>query len=195
MLLSRVKPNYVTFTCVLSGCSHSGLKEEGVQIFNSMSRDHLVEPDVKHYSCVIATLVTSTNHEFIQRMPMEPNACSWGTLLSGCRVYKNVKFAKISAKKLFEILPKVPGYYVTLFNILVTAKLWGETSKIRMLMKERGITNTPGCIWLQVGNRVHNFVVGDKSNRVLKSITFWMSWLRKYKPGTDHVLHDIFTME
>ncbi|RHN74607.1 hypothetical protein MtrunA17_Chr2g0312211 [Medicago truncatula] len=32
-----------------------------------------------------------------------------------------------------------------------------------MMMKERGITKTPGCSWLHVGNRVHTFV-GDKSN-------------------------------
>lgn len=34
MLLSRVKPNYVTFICVLSACSHSRLVDEGVQIFD-----------------------------------------------------------------------------------------------------------------------------------------------------------------
>jgi hypothetical protein len=71
MLLSRVKPIYVNFTC-----SHSRLEEKGVQILNLMSRDHLVESDVKHYSCVVAVLVTSTRHAFIQRMPLEPTACS-----------------------------------------------------------------------------------------------------------------------
>ncbi|RHN74608.1 putative pentatricopeptide [Medicago truncatula] len=53
MLLSRGKPDFVTFTCVLSACSHSRQVEEGVQIFNSMSREHRVEPDAKHYSCVV----------------------------------------------------------------------------------------------------------------------------------------------
>ncbi|WJX72851.1 hypothetical protein P8452_56689 [Trifolium repens] len=48
MLLSRVKPIYVNFTC-----SHSRLEERGVQILNLMSRDHLVESDVKHYSCMV----------------------------------------------------------------------------------------------------------------------------------------------
>ncbi|WJX68200.1 hypothetical protein P8452_52591 [Trifolium repens] len=43
--------------------------------------------------------------------------CLWNQLLV---------LAKISAKKLFEIRPKISGYYVTLFNILVTAKLWEE---------------------------------------------------------------------
>jgi len=99
-----------------------------------MSRDiHLVEPDVIHYSCVVdiysrAGLLDEA-YEFIQRMPMEPTAGAWETLLCGCRVYKNVELAKISAKKLFEIDPNNSENYVALFNILVTAKLWSEASK------------------------------------------------------------------
>jgi hypothetical protein len=68
------------------------------------------------------------------------------TLFKECLWNQLLVLAKISAKKLFEIRPKITGYYVTLFNIFVTAKLWGETSKFRMLIKERGITKTPGCI-------------------------------------------------
>ncbi|XP_024632897.1 pentatricopeptide repeat-containing protein At5g40410, mitochondrial [Medicago truncatula] len=168
MLLSMVKPDSVTFICVLSSCSHSRLVEEGVQIFNSMSKDHLVEPNAIHYSCVVDIYSRAGRlneaYEFIQRMPMGPTAGAWKSLLAGCRVYKNVELAKISAKKLFEIEPSRSRDYVALCNILVTAKLWSEASKIRMFMKESGITKTPGCSWLHVGNRVHNFVAGDKSN-------------------------------
>ncbi|XP_045792979.1 pentatricopeptide repeat-containing protein At2g29760, chloroplastic-like [Trifolium pratense] len=201
MLQSRVKPNSVTFTGVLSGCSHSRLVEEGVQIFNSMGRDHLVEPDANHYSCVVDIYSRAGRlneaYKFIQRMPMEPTASAWGALLGACRVYKNVELAKISAKKLFEIEPNNPGNYVSLFNILVTAKLWSEASKIRILMKEKGITKLPGCSWLQVGNRVHTFVVGDKSNMESDKIYNFLDELVEkmkmagYKPDTDYVLQDI----
>jgi len=70
MLQSMVKLNSVTFICVLSACSHSVLVEEGVQIFNSMSRDHLVEPDATHYSLwsiSITVLVASTRHICLSR--------------------------------------------------------------------------------------------------------------------------------
>lgn len=201
MLQSRVKPNSVTFTGVLSGCSHSRLVEEGLQIFNSMGRDHLLEPDANHYSCMVDIFSRAGRldeaYGFIQRMPMEPTAGAWGALLGACRVYRNVELAKISAKKLFEIEPNNPGNYVTLFNILVAAKLWSEASKIRILMKERGITKTPGCSWLQVGNRVHTFVVGDKSNMESDKIYNFLDELVEkmklagYKPDTDYVLQDI----
>jgi len=201
MLLSMVKPNSVTFTCVLSSCSHSRLVEEGVQIFNSMSKDHLVEPNAMHYSCVVDIYSRAGRldeaYEFIQRMPMEPTAGAWKSLLAGCTVYKNVELAKISAKKLFEIEPSRSVNYVGLFNILLTAKLWSEASKIRMLMKERGITKSPGCSWLHVGNRVHTFVAGDKSNMENAKIYNFLDELVEkikaagYKPDTNYVLQDI----
>jgi pentatricopeptide repeat protein len=166
-----------------------------------MCKDHLVEPDANHYSCVVDIYSRAGRlneaYNFIQRMPMEPTASAWGALLGACRVYKNVELAKISAKKLFEIEPNNPGNYVSLFNILVTAKLWSEASKIRILMKERGITKIPGCSWLQVGNRVHTFVVGDKSNMESDKIYNFLDELVEkmkmagYKPDTDYVLQDI----
>ncbi|XP_061352576.1 pentatricopeptide repeat-containing protein At1g20230-like [Gastrolobium bilobum] len=201
MLQSGVKPNSVTFIGVLSGCSHSRLIEEGLQIFNSMSRDYLVGPDANHYSCMVDVFSRvgrlDEAYEFIQRMPMGPTASAWGALLGACRVYKNVELAKISAKKLFEIEPNNPGNYVSLFNILVTAKLWSEASETRILMKGRGITKTPGCSWLQVGNRVHTFVVGDKSNKESDKIYNFLDELGEkmklagYKPDTDYVLQDV----
>ncbi|KAK9063604.1 hypothetical protein SSX86_017475 [Deinandra increscens subsp. villosa] len=56
MLNSGVKPNPVTFTGVLSGCSHSRLVDEGLFIFNSMSQVHMIEPDAEHHSCVVDIL-------------------------------------------------------------------------------------------------------------------------------------------
>ncbi|CAJ1958060.1 unnamed protein product [Sphenostylis stenocarpa] len=201
MLQSGKKPNSVTFTGVLSGCSHSRLVEEGLQIFSSMGRDHQVEPDATHYACMVDVFSRAGRldkaYDFIQRMPMEPTASAWGALLGACRVYKNVELARISANKLFEIEPNNPGNYVSLFNILVTAKLWSEASAARILMNERGITKTPGCSWLQVGNRVHTFVVGDKNNMESDKIYNFLDDLGEkmklagYKPDTDYVLQDV----
>ncbi|KAL6313561.1 hypothetical protein AAG906_006926 [Vitis piasezkii] len=168
MVDSGVRPNSVTFTGVLSGCSHSRLVDEGLLIFDSMSRDHSVEPDADHHSCMVDVLSRAGRleeaYEFIKKMPIEPTAGAWGALLGGCRVYKNVELGRIAANRLFEIEPDNPGNYVLLSNILVSAKLWSEASETRKLMRDRGVTKNPGCSWIQVRNRVHTFVVGDKSN-------------------------------
>ena len=152
MLDSGAKPNSVTFTGVLSGCSHSQLVDKGLLIFDSMSRDYSTEPDVDHYSCMVDVLSRAGRleqaYEFIRRMPIEPTAAAWGALLSACRVHRNMELAKIAAKKLFEIEPHNPGNYVLLSNIFSTANLWEEASEIRKLMSDRGIIKEPGCSWV-----------------------------------------------
>ncbi|KAL6314433.1 hypothetical protein AAG906_025918 [Vitis piasezkii] len=168
MVDSGVRPNSVTFTGVLSGCSHSRLVDEGLLIFDLMSRDHSVEPDADHHS-----------------------------LLGGCRVYKNVELGRIAANRLFEIEPDNPGNYVLLSNILVSAKLWSEASETRKLMRDRGVTKNPGCSWIQVRNRVHTFVVGDKSNDQSDEIYRFLDYMGEkmrnagYLPNTDFVLQDV----
>ncbi|KAL6551682.1 hypothetical protein OROGR_007836 [Orobanche gracilis] len=201
MVGSGVKPNSVTFTGVLSGCSHSQMVDTGLLIFNSMKRDHKVEPDAEHYSCMVDVLSRGGRlaeaYKFIQEMPVEPSAAAWGALLGACRIYKNVDLGRTAANRLFEIEPENPGNYVLLFNILVGAKLWEEASSTRKLMRDRGIRKVPGCSWVRVNNRTYTFVVGDKNNDISDDIYKFLDELRlKMRlagcyPDTRFVLQDL----
>ncbi|KAL8471976.1 hypothetical protein ACS0TY_029276 [Phlomoides rotata] len=201
MLGSGVKPNSVTFTGVLSGCSHAQMVDEGLSIFHSMVKNHNVEPDAEHYSCMVDVLSRGGRlaeaYDFIKKMPIEPSVSAWGALLGGCRMYKNVDLGRIAAQRLFEIEPDNPGNYVLLFNILVTAKRWGEASEARKLMRERGIRKAPGCSWVRVNNKVHTFVVGDKYNGKSNEIYQFLDEIRMkmklagFYPNTDFVLQDL----
>ncbi|KAI3895717.1 hypothetical protein MKW98_025508 [Papaver atlanticum] len=201
MLNSGVKSNSITFTGVLSGCSHSRLVDEAQSILSSMSKDYMIEPDADHYSCMVDVLGRSGQlkkaYEFILEMPVQPTAGAWGALLGACRVYKNADLGKIAAKRLFEIEPENPGNYVLLSNILVTAKLWDDASKIREMMRDRGIFKMPGCSWIQVKNKVYTFVAGDKENDKSDEIYSFLDELGEkmrfagYMPNTDYVLQDV----
>ncbi|OVA05194.1 Pentatricopeptide repeat [Macleaya cordata] len=201
MLNSGVRPNSVTFTGVLSGCSHSRLVDEAQLILNSMSREYMIEPDADHYSCMVDVLSRAGRlkeaYEFIQKMPREPTPGAWGALLGACRVFKNVELGKIAAKRLFEIEPENPGNYVLLSNILVAAKLWDDASEIRKMMRDRGIIKMPGCSWVQVKNKVYTFVAGDKKNDLSDEIYSFLDELGEkmrlagYLPDTDFVLQDV----
>ncbi|KAF3613649.1 hypothetical protein FXO38_36123 [Capsicum annuum] len=39
---------------------------------------------------------------------------------------------------------------------------WGEADKIRELMKLRRVQKTPGCSWVQIQDKVHAFIVGQR---------------------------------
>ncbi|KAK8968769.1 Pentatricopeptide repeat-containing protein [Platanthera guangdongensis] len=201
MISLGMKPNSVTFIGVLSGCSHSHLVEEGKHLFNSMSCHYGIRPNPEHYSCMVDVLCRAGHlqdaYEFMQSMPMEPKPSAWGALLAACRVGKNVDLGKISAKKLFEIEPENPGNYVLLSNILMRAKLTDEASKIRKLMRDRGIKKAAGRSWIQIKNRVHSFVKGDDRMVCRDEIYYFLKGIEAkmkllgYKPDTEFVVHDV----
>ncbi|KAG0473763.1 hypothetical protein HPP92_015620 [Vanilla planifolia] len=201
MIRSGMKPNAMTFMGVLSGCSHSLLLEDGRLVFSSMGREHGIQPDAEHYSCMVDVLCRAGRlqeaYEFILAMPMPPKASAWGALLAACRVYKNVELGKISANKLFEVEPGNPGNYVLLSNILMGAKLWDEASTIRKLMRDGGIKKEPGRSWIQVKSKVHTFVKGDRRMVCRDEIYGFLEEMGEkmrsegYEPDVEFVLQDV----
>ncbi|KAI3872936.1 hypothetical protein MKW98_009833 [Papaver atlanticum] len=195
------KPDHVTFTHILSACSHSGLVEEGKNYFLIMSKVYGVEPDVDHYSCMVDLLGRlgrlDEAQELIKAMPMDPNPGVWGALLGACRVHHNIKLGKEIAEKLFMLDPTDPRNYIMLSNMYSASGLWREASKVRVLMKERGLKKDPGCSFIEHGGKVYRFVVGDRSHPESDDISSKLDELitkiqkAGYIPKTDLVLHDV----
>lgn len=201
MVKEGVDVDHVTFTHLLSACSHSGLVEEGEKYFEIMSEVHRVEPRLDHYSCMVDLLGRSGRledaYELIKSMPMEPSSGIWGALLGACRVYGNVELGKEVAERLLSLDPLDHRNYIMLSNIYSAAGLWRDASKARALMKERGLTRNPGCSFIEHGNKIHRFVVGDQSHPRSDEIhTKLEELMRKIRgagclPKTEFILHDI----
>ncbi|PKA60306.1 Pentatricopeptide repeat-containing protein [Apostasia shenzhenica] len=98
MLNRRFKPDDVTFIGVLTACVHSGLVEKGLKLFRSMRRVHGLEPQMKHYGCVVDLLARAGEvekaFEFIQQLPMSTDPVVWRTLLGACKVHGDVALAE-----------------------------------------------------------------------------------------------------
>ncbi|XP_024545861.1 pentatricopeptide repeat-containing protein At1g11290, chloroplastic-like [Selaginella moellendorffii] len=56
MQAQGVKPDGVTFLCVLTACNHEGLVDKGMACFESMSSKHGLDPAIQHYHCMIDML-------------------------------------------------------------------------------------------------------------------------------------------
>ncbi|KAL5973995.1 hypothetical protein ACLOJK_030655 [Asimina triloba] len=174
MIENGFKPDDVTYVGLLSACSHSGLVDEGLMYFEELIRNPLIEVREDHYACLIDLCGRAGRlkeaAEFIDRLKINPSACVWGALLGGCNVHGNVGIGKHAAKKLLEVEPKNAGTYSLLFNIYASSGRWKEAAKVRSKMKDEGLKKQPGCSWIEIGNRVHVFVVGDKSHGQAKEI-------------------------
>ncbi|GAB2283192.1 hypothetical protein Dimus_017719 [Dionaea muscipula] len=159
------KPNSVTMTAILAGCSHSGLIDQGRMIFNSMKNDYGVEPSVEHYACLVDLLgrcgCLEEALELIRDMEPAPTASVWGALLSACMIHKDAEIAEVAASHLFVLEPRNSSNYIALSHVYDSLRLQTGVSRIRTAMRDSGLLKTPGCSWIITEGRVHKFYQGD----------------------------------
>lgn len=141
-------PNRVTFLSVLNACSHGGLVEEGLIFFSRMVYDYGIEPDSKHYGCMIDMLGRAGRlreaEEMIAGVPVEVNVVVWRTLLGCCSKHGEVEMGERVIKRILEMERGHGGDYVALSNMLTGVGRFGEASRVRMLMNERNALKVPG---------------------------------------------------
>ncbi|XP_057823025.2 LOW QUALITY PROTEIN: pentatricopeptide repeat-containing protein At1g11290, chloroplastic [Cryptomeria japonica] len=201
MQQTDIKPDFITFICVLSACSHAGLVEKGWKYFECMDLEYGITPNSQHYACIVDLLgragyLDAAKH-FIEKMPGKPGASVWGALLGACRIHHNILLGEWVAEHLFHLEPDKAAHHVLLSNIYAAAGRWGNVSKIRTLMKVKGIKRSPGCSLIHVNNKIHSFIVGDTSHpqsvqiyEMLRTLTREME-NAGYVPSTNLVLHDV----
>lgn len=191
----------ISFLVVLYACSHSGMVDQGLDYFDSMSRDYGVAASAEHYACVIDLLARSGRIDkackTVKDMPMEPTAVVWVALLSACRVHSNVELAEYALNKLVEMNAENDGSYTLISNIYANARRWKDVARIRYLMKKSGIKKRPGCSWVQGKKGTASFFVGDRSHPLSPHIYALLERLMDrikamgYIPETNFALHDV----
>ncbi|XP_068661858.1 pentatricopeptide repeat-containing protein At2g20540-like [Aristolochia californica] len=164
---ARVKPNGITYLGFLSACAHAGFLSKGWLYFSSMTKDHSIAPGIEHYGCMLNRLGCSgcldQALELINKMTIIPDATIWGSLLSACRKYGNIKIAITAMEHLIELEPEDTGNYILLSNTYVAAGMWDEVARMRILIWSKGMKKSPGCSLIELNSVVQEFVTGDDS--------------------------------
>ena len=167
-------PRDITFTAVLTACSRAGMVERGLEIFESMKRDHGVEPRLEHYGCMVDPLGRAGKlgeaEKFVLEMPVKPNSPIWGALLGACWIHKNVEVGEMVGKTLLEMQPEYSGHYVLLSNICARANKWKDVTVMRQMMKDRGVRKPTGYSLIEIDGKVHEFTIGDKIHPEIEKI-------------------------
>ncbi|KAJ6804357.1 pentatricopeptide repeat-containing protein [Iris pallida] len=148
MVGSGVEPNEVTFTSLLYSCSHAGLVDEGLQLFERMAKTHRLRPRDDHYACVVDLLSRAGRleeaYDVVRSMPCDDKHAVWGALLGGCVTHSNVELGRVAAERLFEIEPENTGNYVLLGNIYAAVGRWEDAENLRRISIEMGLKKEPG---------------------------------------------------
>ena len=87
---SGIEPDAITFIAILSACTHSGLVDEGLQIFKSIEKDFKSKPSTPNHCCITDMLGRVGRvieaYEFVKELGEIGNVLEiWESLLGGCR--------------------------------------------------------------------------------------------------------------
>ncbi|KMZ58278.1 Pentatricopeptide repeat-containing protein [Zostera marina] len=199
----KVKPNAITYACILNACSHGGYIDEASTHFNNMKEIHNIIPDITHYGCMVDLYsragIFQKATEIIDGMPMSPDAVMWKAIMGGCRLHQNMEIGEKAGLKLIETAPQDHAGYVLLSNLYAMRNDWIAVQKIRTMMKQRGVRKPPGCSSIESQGVVHEFVVGDtlQNHPAKKKIYSMVEEMGErarhagYIPDTESVLLDI----
>ena len=188
-------PNDITFVAVLSACVHAGFVEEGRRLFNLMTSSFGLIPKIEHYSCMVDLLARAGQvyeaWDFVKKMPEKPDEVIVGTLLGAYQKLINVDIDEQVMQLLLEMEPSNSGNYVISSKIYAKLKLWDDSARMRVLTRQKGVTKTPGCSWIEMGAQVHEFHDGvslhlysEEIHKVMKLLYDDMK-LKGYRPNVD----------
>lgn len=172
------RPDDVTFLALLTACSHSGMVERGLQMFNSIRTEYCIEPKSEHYGCMVDFLGRAGHFEdaqgIIERMPASTSASgkaiAWRALLSACWKYGETRLAEVAATHLLQLEEVHSGVYVLLSNIFDSLGNHYEARRMRRSMKDRGVHKAPGSSSIELVGHVHEFVAGEQSHPRMEEI-------------------------
>lgn len=168
MQKAGIFPDDQTFTGVLSACSHSGLVDEGMMLFESIAKEYGILPNIHHYGCMVDLLgragMLHRAYGIITTMPVKPDFAIWRTLLGACKIHGQVALGERVVEHLIEHKAQEAGDYVLLLNIYSSVGDWEKVIEVRKFMKDKGIQTTPGCSTIELNGKLHEFVVDDISH-------------------------------
>ncbi|CAA6666373.1 unnamed protein product [Spirodela intermedia] len=183
MIGEGFRPDDITFVGVLSACCHAGLVEMGRFYFDSMIKDYSISPKVHHYGCMVGILgragLLEEAWSLIGEMEVEPDGAIWSSLLGACCVRGHVELAESAASRLIELEPDNASVYVLLSNAYASAGRWDDALRARAIINDRSLKRAPGSSSIEVGNVVHEFIVGDKSHAESREIYQMLEILAK----------------
>ncbi|XP_057784995.1 pentatricopeptide repeat-containing protein At2g35030, mitochondrial-like [Salvia miltiorrhiza] len=194
-----VKPNNVTYVGLLSACSHAGLVQEGLDYFEMLVKSKSIEVREEHYTCIIDLYGRAGRLEealeLIKKLQTKASINSWCTLLLGCNIHGNDGIEKQILEKLLDVeTAGNAGTYALVSSSYAARGKTMEAEMVRLRMKKEGLKKQPGCSWIEVGNKFHVFVVGDRcseDHQGMQSLVFDLhEKMKKIGDGGDTLLFD-----
>lgn len=176
-------PDAVTFVAAMTACGHSGMVEEGLELFHLMEEEFRIPASAEHHCCVVDMLGRAGRikeaYDFARELGEDGGFVGiWGSLLAACRLHGELELGKRVAARLFEIERRagaaaaagLSGYHVLLSNVYAAEGSWEKVDGIRRRMRSRGLRKEPGFSSIKVGDALHRFMSRDPERDQIKGM-------------------------
>ncbi|KAG6740084.1 hypothetical protein POTOM_057721 [Populus tomentosa] len=166
--------NEVSWNAMISALAFHGQALEALSLFRRMSKDNgTVQPNDINFigvlaACVHAGLVDEGRQLF------ESMKLSFGLVPKvehySCMVDLCARAGLLN--EAWDLIKKMPGKRDEIVDAIISSKIyanmrrWDDSAK----MRQRGVSKTPGCSWIDVGARAHEFHAGGSLHHHSKNI-------------------------
>ncbi|KAL5723036.1 hypothetical protein ACHQM5_006482 [Ranunculus cassubicifolius] len=154
----NVKPDELTFTSLISACSHAGMVEEGQRLFYAMKVEHSVVPRDEHYGTMVDLFARAGRlkeaYDLVKCIPWNKSASALAALLSACKVYRNADMGELVGKQLLDLEPDNSVAYTLLSNIYAEAGKWDQAARLRETANLGSVNKVPGYSMIEFDQKV-----------------------------------------
>ncbi|XP_060194176.1 pentatricopeptide repeat-containing protein At4g04370 [Lycium barbarum] len=168
LVRSGLTPNSVIFLSVLCACSHNGLVNQGMSLFDSMERDFKIKPELEHCACIVDLLCRAGRakdaYNFYKTKFPEPMTNALGIILDACKTKALVELRDVVATELSELDHGDAGRYVQLAHSYASMAQWEGVGKTWVQMRELGLKKLPGWSFIDLHGVITIFFMGQTSH-------------------------------
>ncbi|CAM0954837.1 unnamed protein product [Alopecurus aequalis] len=149
-----VQPDAIVFTHLLTACNYSGLVDEGLACFRSLTAEYHIEPSVEHYMCIIDLLCKSGHvsiaKELFMKMPIQLRNLVLAPIVSAYSSHCADSSMDLVSEELLNLEPQNSGHCILISNMLSCLGKWKKATTYRRLLSKQGLVKEPGrsCIEL-----------------------------------------------
>ncbi|WOL20696.1 Pentatricopeptide repeat-containing protein [Canna indica] len=152
MIQEGVRPDDITFVCVLMACVHGGLVEEGEYYLELMEREFCIKPRLEHYGCMVDLLGRAGQidraEDLIKQMPFEPDTALWGAFLSACGWHLNLEHGLWAAKAMQRLEMDHPAIYSMMLRVYGERGAWRRVNGLKEKMEKVVVGKQMGLSWV-----------------------------------------------
>ncbi|KAI8524368.1 hypothetical protein RHMOL_Rhmol13G0145200 [Rhododendron molle] len=143
------KLDHVTITVVLSVCSHTGLINEGLKIFDSLEKRQGIKPTKEQYACVVDLLARGGRikdvYSLATEMPFEANASVWIERKRRDKVHAQSDIGNLISEGFFHQMVEDLSNLVIVIKRIAPRVNKMSVAEIRMLSKKNSLLPKCGC--------------------------------------------------